>query len=93
MSARRFTTAHRLRPMHGLSACGDAVIELGEGDWRLFALIDALGHGPDAEKSAKASVAAAALIGLPLGSRRPARGCNDVRASVWRRPNTGSKNP
>lgn len=67
MSARRFTTAHRLRPMHGLSACGDAVIELGEGDWRLFAVIDALGHGPDAEKSAKASVAAAAgVVGQPL---------------------------
>jgi hypothetical protein len=67
MSALHFTSAHRLRPMEGLTACGDAVIVLSEGDWRLFAVIDALGHGPDAEKSARASVAAAASVrGQPL---------------------------
>lgn len=55
MNALRFNTAARLRPMEGLQSCGDAVIEVREGGWRLFAVIDALGHGPDAEKSAKAA--------------------------------------
>ncbi|MGV3623552.1 MAG: SpoIIE family protein phosphatase [Archangium sp.] len=58
MKGLRFNTAQRTRPMEGLSSCGDAVVDLTDGDWRLFAVIDALGHGPDAEKSAKAAVAA-----------------------------------
>lgn len=42
------------RPMPGLSACGDAVVELRlPDDVALFAVIDGLGHGPDAEASAK----------------------------------------
>jgi hypothetical protein len=41
--------------MEGLTACGDIVVDVREGDWNLFAVIDALGHGPDAEKSAKAA--------------------------------------
>jgi negative regulator of sigma-B (phosphoserine phosphatase) len=55
----RFKTAQRVRPMEGLTSCGDAIVEVREGDWNLFAVIDALGHGPDAEKSAKAAVHAA----------------------------------
>ena len=67
MNALRFSTAQRLRPMEGLQSCGDAVIEVHEGDWRLFAVIDALGHGPDAEKSAKAAQHAATQArGQPL---------------------------
>lgn len=56
MSAFRFDIAQRARPMEGLSACGDLVVDVSDGDWRLFAVIDALGHGPDAEKSAKAAL-------------------------------------
>lgn len=63
MSAFTFNTAQRVRPMEGLSACGDMVIDLADGDWRLFAVIDALGHGPDAEKSAVAARAAIEKLG------------------------------
>ncbi len=59
MSTLTFTTVSRLRPMEGLQSCGDAVVTVSEGDWNLFAVIDALGHGPDAEKSAQAATAAA----------------------------------
>lgn len=67
MSVFTFSTAHLVRPMVGLNSCGDAVVEAALGDWRLFAVIDALGHGPDAERSAvAASRAAAAAAGRPL---------------------------
>lgn len=45
--------------MEGLTACGDAVIELREEGWSFFAVVDALGHGPDAAKSADQTVLAA----------------------------------
>lgn len=67
MSAFRFTTARRARPIEGLTACGDAVIEVHADNWHLFAVVDALGHGPDAEKSAVlATKAAEASKGQPL---------------------------
>lgn len=59
MSDFRFNAAQRVRPMEGLTACGDAIVDVREGNWSLFAVIDALGHGPDAEKSAKVALHAA----------------------------------
>ncbi|MFZ5445667.1 MAG: SpoIIE family protein phosphatase [Myxococcota bacterium] len=67
MSALRFHTAARLRPMEGLVACGDAVVDVSRDGWHLVAVIDALGHGPDAQTSAQAALAAArASAGAPL---------------------------
>lgn len=43
------------RAYKGLTSCGDAAV-VAHGKTRdLFAVVDALGHGPDAEKSAKAA--------------------------------------
>ena len=69
MSRLRFATAHRLRPMEGLIACGDAVVEVRAEGWHLVAVIDALGHGPDAAVSAVAAQRAAeGAAGQPLAS-------------------------
>jgi phosphoserine phosphatase RsbX len=69
MSPLRLTTASRLRPMEGLIACGDAVVDLRLGAWHLLAVIDALGHGPDAALSAAAArKAAEEAMGQPLQS-------------------------
>jgi negative regulator of sigma-B (phosphoserine phosphatase) len=40
------------RSHEGLVSCGDATVCFDQDGVRLFALIDALGHGPDAQKSA-----------------------------------------
>jgi hypothetical protein len=67
MSALRFSTASRVRPMEGLTACGDVIIDLRREGWHLLAVVDALGHGPDAAKSASAALQAAQeSIGQPL---------------------------
>lgn len=53
----RFSIAHRSRPMPGEQANGDAV---WTGTWihrPVFAVIDASGHGPEAEVAAKAACA------------------------------------
>lgn len=51
------------RPLPGLQSCGDAPVVACEEGVQLFAVIDALGHGPDAEESA--TLAAAILRGHP----------------------------
>ena len=67
MSALRLSVTTRLRPMEGLIACGDAVIDLRTNDWHLVGVIDALGHGPDAALSASAARRAAEeSMGEPL---------------------------
>ena len=58
-STLRLTASTRLRPMEGLIACGDTVIDLRQDNWHLLAVIDALGHGPDAALSANAAKRAA----------------------------------
>ena len=69
MSKLRFATASRLRPMEGLKACGDALVEARAEGWHLVAVIDALGHGPDAAVSALAAQRAAeTAAGQPLSS-------------------------
>jgi len=69
MSALHLKTASRVRPMEGLIACGDAVIDVRADGWHLLALVDALGHGPDAALSAAAaSKAAEAARGQALAS-------------------------
>lgn len=69
MSGLKLSTSFRLRPMEGLLACGDAVVEVRAGPWHLVAVIDALGHGPDAALSAAAAQRAVeASPGLPLSS-------------------------
>jgi hypothetical protein len=53
--------------MEGLVACGDAVVDVSAEGWRLVAVIDALGHGPDAALSADAArKAAEESAGEPL---------------------------
>lgn len=53
--------------MEGLVACGDAVVDVSAERWHLLAVIDALGHGPDAELSAHAARRAAEeSAGQPL---------------------------
>ena len=42
-----------MRPYAELTSCGDEAFTSLEGPAQLFALVDALGHGPDAAKSAK----------------------------------------
>lgn len=67
MSSLRLSVTTRLRPMEGLIACGDAVIDLRTNDWHLVGVIDALGHGPDAALSASAARRAAEeSVGEPL---------------------------
>ena len=45
------------RSYEGLTSCGDAVLIASQGPVQLFALVDALGHGPDAARSADRAVA------------------------------------
>lgn len=67
MTALKLSTASRVRPMEGLSACGDVIIDLRTEGWHLLAVVDALGHGPDAAKSASAALEAAqGSVGQPL---------------------------
>ena len=63
----RAKTGRAVRSYEGLNACGDAVLVLREqGAW-LFCVVDGLGHGPDAEKSANRAIAAVrASSGLSL---------------------------
>lgn len=44
--------AMRVRPHPGFESCGDAALCLSQGAAQLFVVVDALGHGPDAAKSA-----------------------------------------
>ena len=45
--------ASAVRPYQGLKSCGDAAVHITHGTAQRFVIIDALGHGPDAEKTAK----------------------------------------
>jgi negative regulator of sigma-B (phosphoserine phosphatase) len=47
------THASAVRPYTGLASCGDAAVYVRYGGRHRFVLIDALGHGPDAEKTAQ----------------------------------------
>lgn len=85
MSRVRLSTTHRLRPVVGLTACGDSVVEVRDGHWHLVAVIDALGHGPDAERSARAAhKAVVASKGRELGMVFEAvhRALNGLRGAV-----------
>jgi negative regulator of sigma-B (phosphoserine phosphatase) len=53
----RVESGFAVRPHQGLSCCGDAAVVAHKQGVSLFALADALGHGPDAAKSAKALAA------------------------------------
>lgn len=53
----RCETGVSLRPYKGLQSCGDSAVVRENNGVSVFALIDALGHGPDAAKSAKALAA------------------------------------
>ena len=47
------TSGAAVRPYHGLTSCGDAAVHVTWKTQHRFVLIDALGHGPDAEKTAR----------------------------------------
>ncbi|HZN92485.1 MAG TPA: hypothetical protein VFB81_07255 [Myxococcales bacterium] len=49
-----------LRAARGASSCGDATFAWTEGTAGLFAVVDALGHGPEAAASARVAVEALA---------------------------------
>jgi hypothetical protein len=49
--------AYLCRPKLGEERCGDAVGVFGEGDRRLFAVTDGLGHGPEAESVSQKALA------------------------------------
>jgi hypothetical protein len=50
--------AGALRPCAGFASCGDATAVLQRDGRSLFLLLDALGHGPDAERSAQQACSA-----------------------------------
>ncbi len=61
------STGTAVRPMNGLTSCGDAAVVSLQDGVHLFAVIDALGHGPDAAKSAlRVSTLAHQLASRPL---------------------------
>lgn len=63
----KYSISKLSRPLEGSSACGDIVVEEHEGDWHLFAVVDALGHGLEAEQSARrAADAITSVRGKPL---------------------------
>jgi hypothetical protein len=67
VTALRLQLERRVRPMIGLTSCGDAIVEAVAPDWHFVAIIDALGHGPEAEESARAAESAIrASVGSPL---------------------------
>lgn len=49
----RVDSGAAVRPYRGLSSCGDATVHVTYKQQHRFVIIDALGHGPDAEKTAK----------------------------------------
>ncbi len=49
----KVTHASAVRPYQGLQSCGDAAVHVTHLQAQRFVIIDALGHGPDAEKTAK----------------------------------------
>lgn len=60
----RVQTAHSLRPCPGFASSGDVVITRQEGARALFAVIDVLGHGPEA--ATVAAMGEAYLNGVDL---------------------------
>jgi phosphoserine phosphatase RsbX len=58
------TIAHRCRPAHGERVCGDVAVARREPGVALLAVVDALGHGPQAAEAAE--LARAFLDDVPL---------------------------
>jgi negative regulator of sigma-B (phosphoserine phosphatase) len=58
------TVAHRCRPARGERVCGDVAVARHEGGVALVAVVDALGHGPQAAETAE--LARAFLDSVPL---------------------------
>jgi phosphoserine phosphatase RsbX len=52
----RLMTDYLIVPRDGESASGDAAVVRRQGDYTLLAVVDALGHGPEAAKVADASI-------------------------------------
>jgi hypothetical protein len=50
----RVSSALQVRPYPGFESCGDAAFRLDSTTASLFVVVDGLGHGPDAAKSAQA---------------------------------------
>jgi len=60
----RMVVEHRSRPCPGEQASGDAILVRHSGKRTLVAVVDALGHGPEAAKVSAAAVAS--MEGAPL---------------------------
>jgi hypothetical protein len=52
-----------VRPCLGFTSCGDATAVVESADSSLYLVVDALGHGPDAERSAQEACAALQTLG------------------------------
>ena len=63
----RLMTDYLILPREGESASGDAALVRREGDYALIAVIDALGHGPEAAKVADASIEEISVTPLDAG--------------------------
>jgi phosphoserine phosphatase RsbX len=63
----RLLTDYLIVPREGETASGDAALVRREGDYSLIAVIDALGHGPEAAKVADASIEEISGVGLDGG--------------------------
>ena len=49
----RVTTAQRMRPCPGFSSSGDLVVVRRDGARLMLAVVDVLGHGPDAAEASQ----------------------------------------
>ena len=61
--------AHRSRPRVGEQANGDTVVIRETDGWTLLAVVDALGHGPEAEKVAAMAAETLLLLDPGTGAR------------------------
>ena len=65
----RVKSALKVRPYPGFTSCGDAGLRLDSDGVSAFVLVDALGHGPDAAKSAQTVAESLRALGpVPLRS-------------------------
>ncbi|MEM6290369.1 MAG: SpoIIE family protein phosphatase [Myxococcota bacterium] len=76
----RVQAAHSLRPCPGFTASGDVVITRQEGARALLAVIDALGHGPEAAIVAAMAEAYLSAVCLDDGVEDWLHGLHDALA-------------
>lgn len=76
----KVTTAQRTRPCPGFSRSGDLVVVRGDGVRMMLAVVDVLGHGPDAAEVASHAAEALDSFDLEAGVETWAHGLHDALA-------------